>query len=199
MKSVRFVLIFAALLTVSTVGAQVRFGVKGGVNLSNAKFDGGATLKSENIAGYYLGPSLEAMLGRGGLGLDLALLYSRKGFDSDEYNTVANSYLEVPVNLKFKLGLPLVNPYVIAGPYIDFCVGGKKAWDTVKDLETQLKTKSFGAGLNFGLGVELFSKFQVGLNYSMALTDNYSTFDANDADSYKGKIVAGSLFAAYYF
>jgi len=195
MKRIGILFVLTTALTVTTAQAQVRFGVKGGVNLSNARFDDAADFKSKSVSGYYLGPTIEAMLGQGGLGVDVALLYSNKGFrfKSDEQNgNVKNSYIEVPANLKFKLGLPLVNPYVVAGPYIDFRVGGKETWEVIK-------AKSFGAGLNFGIGVQLVNALQIGLNYSLALTDNYSTFDAKNADSYKGKLWTGSLSAAYFF
>ncbi|MBS1319920.1 MAG: PorT family protein, partial [Parabacteroides sp.] len=37
------------------------------------------------------------------------------------------------------------------------------------------------AGLNFGAGVELISHLQVGINYGLGLTDNYSAekYDLN--------------------
>ncbi|MDR3251459.1 MAG: PorT family protein [Tannerella sp.] len=200
MRRIKLVLIAATLLVASAAEAQFSFGVKGGVNITKAKFDGDV-LKSDNITGYYLGPMMEFMLGRGGFGLDLALLYSQKGFES-ELRTVRNSYIEVPANLKFKLGLPLVNPYISAGPYIDFRIAGDKVWDISGKYESiaqQLKSKSFGAGLNFAVGADVFDRLQVGLNYSIALTDNYKTFDANDPDSYRGKIVAASLSVAFIF
>ena len=197
MKIVKCFLIFAALFAVSTIDAQVRLGAKGGLNIAKASFNKDA-FKSDNITGFHIGPTLEAMFGKGGLGLDLALLYSQKGFDSDE-ETVKNSYLEVPVNLKFKLGMPLVNPFVAAGPYIGFRVSGDKAWTVSKSIEEQIKAKSFSAGMNFAIGAELFDKLQLGLNYSWGLTDNYETFDANDIDSYTGKSHTWSVSAAFFF
>jgi len=194
------ILILVVLLAVGTAQSQFRFGVKGGVNVSKARFEDEASLKSEALSGYYLGPTLEGMIGQGGIGFDLSLLFSKKGFDSDEFNKVNNHYLEVPVNLKFKLGLPVINPYLAAGPYIDLCIGGNKKWkSSMSNIEEQIKTKSFGAGLNFAIGADLFSKLQVGLNYSMALTDNYSAFDGKNPDSYKGKLWVASLSAAYFF
>jgi hypothetical protein len=183
-----------ALLAVSTVSAQLRFGVRGGVNIANATFDRDA-FRPDNITGFHLGPTLDAAFGPGGIGFDAAVLYSRKGFESEK-RKVSNAFLEVPVNVKFKLGLPLVNPYVAAGPYIDICISGDK---TVDDAVRQIKTKSFGAGLNFGAGVELFSTLQLGLTYSLGLTDNYETFKVGDINSYKGKGHTWSVSAAVFF
>jgi len=197
MKRVQFLLILVALFAISTVDAQVRFGAKTGLNIANADFNKDA-FKSDNVTGFLVGPTVEAMFGKGGLGIDLALLYSQKGFDSD-VEKVKNSYMEVPVNLKFKLGMPLVNPYFTAGPYIGFRISGDKAWDVSTTVKEDIKAKSFSAGMNFGLGAELFDKLQVGLNYGWGLTDNYATFDGNDLDSYTGKSHSWSVSAAFFF
>ncbi|MDR1525620.1 MAG: PorT family protein [Tannerella sp.] len=198
MKKVNFILIMAALFVVSTANAQFRFGVKGGVNIVKAKFDK-ESFRSDNITGFHVGPVLEGMLGQGGMGFDAAVLYTQKGFDSDD-ETVRNAFLEVPVNVKFKLGLPLINPYVAAGPYIDIRVAGNKVWDVAKtDVMHQIKTKGFGAGLNFSAGAELLKILQVGLTYSLGLTDNYETFDPKDINSYRGKAHTWSVAATVFF
>ncbi|MDR1381795.1 MAG: PorT family protein [Tannerella sp.] len=200
MKKMSFVLMMAALFAVSTADAQLRFGVKGGVNVARAKFDR-EYFKSDNITGFHIGPMLEGMIGQGGIGFDAAVLYSQKGFDSDD-ETVRNAFLEVPVNLKFKLGLPLVNPYVAAGPYIDIRVAGDETWNVLKtpqDVIHQIKTKSFGAGLNFSAGAEVFRALQIGVTYSLGLTDNYESFDVKDIASYKGKAHTWSVSAAVFF
>ena len=197
MKRVQYLLILVAVFAVSTIDAQVRIGAKGGLNIANASFNK-ESFKSDNVTGFHVGPTVEAMFGKGGIGLDLAILYTQKGFDSDE-ETVKNSFIEIPANLKFKLGMPLVNPYFTAGPYVGFRISGDKAWTVSKDIEEQIKAKSFAAGMNFGLGAELFDKLQVGLNYSWGLIDNYETFDANDLDSYKGKAHTWSVSASFYF
>ena len=110
-----------------------------------------------------------------GLGIDAAILYAQKGMETDEKSGVRTSmktsYLDVPVNLKWKFGLPIVKAYLAAGPYIGFRVGGDKIWEVLGD---QIESKTFSAGLNFGAGVELISLLQVGVNYGLGLTDNYN-------------------------
>ena len=153
MSKVKFLLtVVVALLTVSaTVNAQFRFGVKGGVNIANVSFDKDV-LNSDNITGFHVGPMVDASFGEGGIGLDLALLFSQKGFDTDD-KSVKNTYLDVPVNLKFKFGIPVINPYLAAGPYVGFRVNGSKVKDvSFKDVKHQVESKSFGAGLNFTAG-----------------------------------------------
>jgi hypothetical protein len=194
MKKMKYVLIMAALLAHAAAEAQIRFGVKGGVNVAGAKFDRDA-FRPDNVTGFHFGPVLDAAIGQGGIGLDAAVLYARKGFDADAELKVRNTFLEVPVNVKFKLGLPLVNPYVAAGPYVDIRIAGDKAESIVR----QIKTKAFGAGLNFGAGAELFNTLQLSLTYSLGLTDNYETFEIDKLSSYKGKSHTWSVSAAVFF
>ena len=200
MKKVKCLLILVALLVVSTADAQMRFGAKGGLNIAKAEFNKDV-FKSDNITGFHIGPTLETMFGKGGLGFDVALLYSQKGFKSDD-ETVRNAYIDVPLNLKFKFGMPLVNPYFAAGPYVGFRVAGDKIWnvsDNVGGIREQVETKSFSAGLNFSVGAEVLGNLQVGLNYGWGLTDNYKTFESNNIDSYIGKSHTWSISATYFF
>ena len=194
------VLIVLMVIVTSTANAQFRFGIKGGVNISTVKFDKDV-LNSENITGFHIGPVLEFMPDAG-IGLDMALLYSRKGFYSNTFEeNFKNDYLEVPVNLKCKIGLPLVSPYFAAGPYVSFRIAGNKEKNSAiaDGVIDQIKTKSFGAGLNFTAGVEVLNKIQVGLTYDWGLTDNYETFKSGSLSEYKGKPHTWMISAALMF
>ena len=172
-------LVFAALLFlgIGQVSAQVRLGVKGGLNISSVHFSTDV-LQSDNVTGFQIGPMIEGSLPLVGLGFDAAILYAQKGLEtktvSGEKTSLKNDYIDVPVNLKWKLGLPVMKVYLAAGPYVGFRVGGNKIWELPGSMVDQVKTKSFSAGLNFGAGVELISHLQVGLNYGLGLTNNYS-------------------------
>lgn len=150
--------------------AQLKFGVKGGINISSVHFDS-KVLDADNVTGFQIGPMIETSIPVLGIGLDAAILYSQKGVGmrSEEIKT---DYLDVPVNLKWKFGLPIVKAYLAAGPYVGFRVGGDKIWNVIGD---QIEAKNFSAGLNFGAGVELLRHLQVGFNYGLGLTDNYSS------------------------
>lgn len=172
-------LVFAALLFlgIGQVSAQVRLGVKGGLNIASVHFSTDV-LQSDNVTGFQIGPMIEGSLPLVGLGFDAAILYAQKGLEtktvSGEKTSLKNDYIDVPVNLKWKLGLPIMKVYLAAGPYVGFRVGGNKIWELPGSMVDQVKTKSFSAGLNFGAGVELISHLQVGLNYGLGLTNNYS-------------------------
>ena len=172
-------LMFAALLLlgIGQANAQVRLGVKGGLNIASVHFSTDV-LQSDNVTGFQIGPMIEGSLPLVGVGFDAAILYAQKGLETKtvggEKTTLKNDYIDVPVNLKWKLGLPVMKVYLAAGPYVGFRVGGNKIWELPGSMVDQVKTKSFSAGLNFGAGVELISHLQVGLNYGLGLTNNYS-------------------------
>ena len=164
--------------------SQLKFGVKGGLNISSVHLNSDI-LKADNVTGFQIGPMIETTIPLIGVGLDAAILYSQKGMDvKSETGTATNvktDYIDVPVNLKWKFGLPIIKGYLAAGPYIGFRVGGDKFWEIPGSVVGQVKAKNFSAGLNFGAGVELISHLQVGINYGLGLTDNYSAekYDLN--------------------
>lgn len=157
--------------------AKVKFGVKGGLNISSVHLNKDI-LKTDNVTGFQIGPMMEATVPLVGVGMDIAVLYSQKGTGvalTDGVSAdVKTDYIDVPLNLKWKFGLPIVKCYFAAGPYVGFRIGGDKVWDIPGNVVGQVEAKSFGAGLNFGAGVELISHLQVGINYTLGLTDNYS-------------------------
>lgn len=175
-KKVGFVIVALLALLAIPANAQLKFGVKGGVNISSVHFSSDV-LKADNVTGFQIGPMIETSLPLVGLGLDAAVLYSQRGLKANtgvSTTSMKTDYIDVPVNLKWKFGLPIVKVFVAAGPYIGFRVGGDKIWDIPGSVVGQVETKNFSAGLNFGAGVELISHLQVGFNYGLGLTDNYS-------------------------
>ena len=178
--------------------SQLKFGVKGGLNISSVHLNSDI-LKADNVTGFQIGPMIETTIPLIGVGLDAAILYSQKGMDvKSETGTSTNvktDYIDVPVNLKWKFGLPIIKGYLAAGPYIGFRVGGDKFWEIPGSVVGQVKAKNFSAGLNFGAGVELISHLQVGINYGLGLTDNYSAekYDLN-AKNRGWSITAAILF-----
>ena len=110
-KMVRLVLTTLLLFMIGQANAQLRLGVKGGLNISSVHFSSDV-LKSDNITGFQIGPMLEGSLPLVGVGFDAAILYAQKGLETQtvggEKTTLKNDYIDVPVNLKWKLGLPVV-------------------------------------------------------------------------------------------
>ena len=189
------VLMVLMIFTASTIKAQFRLGIKGGANIATVKYNK-AVFNSDNITGFHVGPIIEFMP-KLGIGADAAILYSQKGFRyapkgfPDYDKDLKSSYLEIPVNVKMKIGLPVVSPYIAAGPYINFLLSDdeKRVSVIAKEIfgsEGLLQSKTFGAGLNFTAGLEILKRLQVGLTYNLGLTNNYSTFTIDDI-KYSGK------------
>lgn len=178
--------------------SQLKFGVKGGVNISSVHLNSDI-LKADNVTGFQIGPMLETTIPLIGVGLDAAILYSQKGMDVKSETGISTNvktdYIDIPVNLKWKFGLPILKAYLAAGPYVGFRVGGDKFWDIPGSVIGQMKAKNFGAGFNFGAGVELIRHLQVGVNYGLGLTDNYSA----DKVDFSAKNRGWSITAAILF
>lgn len=186
-----FILVWLSVLALPAQ-AQFSWGVKGGANISNIHFsDLPETFSKSNITGFHIGPTIELMAPLVGLGFDASLLYSQTGVEMGRQE-IKSSYLDIPVNLKWKFGLPMLKIYAAAGPYVGFRLGGAKIWDVISD---QISAKSFGAGVNIGAGVELFRHLQVGATYQLGLTDNYSMEKLNLSGKNRGwQLSAAILF-----
>ena len=196
-KIVGLILLAVMVLIAVPAKSQIKFGIKGGLNISSVHFNKEIVGK-DNVTGFNIGPMVEVMAPVMGVGFDAAILYSQKGIGVKSEKDIKNDYIDVPVNLKWKFGLPIVKAYLAAGPYIGFRVGGDKFWDIPGSVADQVKAKNFSAGLNFGAGVELISHLQVGFNYGLGLTDNYSIEKVNLSDG-AGKNRGWSITAAILF
>lgn len=193
--------IFAAailLITTGTAQAQFRFGVRGGVNIASVSFSRDL-LNPENIIGFHVGPTLELSLPIMGLGVEGSVLYSQRGFGVHGTN-LRSDYVDVPVLAKFKFDMPMVSPYVGAGPYVSFRVSGNKFWNIAGQVIDQVQAKDFAAGINLTAGAEVMNAVQVGLTYSLGLTDNYKLFDRRNINSYSnGKPHTWMISATVFF
>ena len=111
MRKVVLLSVLMALFSISAF-SQLKFGVKGGVNISSVHFSE-EILNSDNITGFHIGPMMEFMVPVAGLGVDAAVLYSQKGL-STAGETMKTDYIEIPVNLKWKCGIPIIKFYAAA-------------------------------------------------------------------------------------
>ena len=188
--------IFGALLIAVCIGmampaqAQIHFGVKGGLNLSKASFSNvSENFKKDNFTGFFIGPMAEFNIPVVGLGVDASLLFAQRGIkisDGGEEATVKQNGLDIPVNLKYNIGLgSLLGLYVAAGPdfYFDF------------EKTSKVDKKKAEVGINVGAGVKLLNHLQVGANYNIPLGKTASFEDVEG--SYKTKTWQVSV--AYIF
>ena len=189
-------LAFGLLLMAMPADAQIRFGVKGGVNLTQVE----TNLKAikDNSTGYFIGPMIEATIPGIGLGVDGAIMYAQRGKDELKMEGI-----EVPLNLKVTIGAgSSLSIFLAAGP--DFFLNLKDidlgAIDATID-GYKAKEKKAQVGLNLGGGVKLMQHLQLGLNYMIPLGDSFTFKKVTDAvgeeESFKYKTWQLSL--AYIF
>lgn len=189
------VAIFASALPAE---AQFKLGLKAGVAVNAIKFDEDM-FKSDNCAGFTGGAMIEFTVPALGLGLDASVMYVRRNsewLENNQITTDNRSYIDIPVNLKWKINIPLINaiarPYLTTGPSFSFLTS-KKA------LEDAYKNSSFDTAWNFGLGVELFKKVQVGANYGIGLTKALKAIDVTGTGAVEGRNKYWTITAAYLF
>lgn len=189
--------IFSALLIAICLGmampaqAQLKFGVKGGLNVSKVTFDKDL-VSSDNMAGFFIGPMAEFTIPVIGLGVDGALLFSQRGVKSD-YDGVKQHGLDIPVNLKYTIGLgSMLGVFIAAGPDFFF--------DFAKEKDGFDKKKS-QVGINVGAGVKLIKHLQLGVNYNIPLGNSgeVSFKDGVDAVFTDYKTKTWQISAAYIF
>ena len=154
--------IMVCLLLAVPAQAQVKFGLKGGLDVS--KLDnkvGDNTTGLDNTTGFFVGPMVDVTLPIIGLGIDVAALYSQSGLDVNNKNSEKLKSVEIPVNLKWTLGLgSTLGVYVAAGPQFGFSIN-----DGWKQLMKE-SNKSF-VSVNVGAGLKLLRHLQVGVNYNI--------------------------------
>lgn len=206
MKKNRFLMlaIIVAFSTITTTSySQIRLGLRGEVGLNKASFSNPKeAIDVENLNSFKLGPTVEVMLPAMNFGVEASVLYNndRMNVNYDNSNTpveITNHYVDIPVNLKYKFGMILpVKIYAAAGPYARIHVGG----DDIKfsNVTDDIKAKAFEAGVNLGLGLEVFSRLAVGVNYGMRLTDNYSADQPKWSDALNNKDGVWSIQATVY-
>ncbi|RGM49805.1 MULTISPECIES: porin family protein [Bacteroides] len=186
-----FMIAICCLAVAMPAQAQlIKFGVKGGVNLSKIDWDGGYKGNKDNATGFFIGPMAEVTIPIVGLGVDGALLFSQKGKDDGK-----QTGLDIPINLKYTIGLgSLFGVYVAAGPDFYFNFKGDKKYI---DEAVELKNKKAQVGINLGAGVKLIKHLQIGFNYNIPFGDSYTLKAAGEALGAKNK--TWQISAAYIF
>lgn len=195
MRKILFLVAAFSMLCIFTTQAQLRLGVKGGVNINNVSLNKD-DFSTGNLTGFQVGPTLEWLF-IGNFGIETAVFYSQRGIKIDHVSDVKINknvgYLDIPVNAKLKVDLSeKFGLYATAGPYISFNLSGS-------DISDQWKAKNFAAGINVGAGVELFKFLQLGANYSIGLTDDYKTISGVALSDLSAKTRIWSITAAVYF
>ena len=172
------VVLMMALLMISPANAQVRLGIKGGMNLSKLTFDKDV-VSSNNRAGFFVGPIFYVDLPfLPGFGFDLAAIYDRKGttmtavIDDQKYEKKGYvQFLDVPIAVNYKISFTRgFAIYGSTGPQFSFNLK-QDDFKTIVDQRANYKIKDSNFSWNVGFGMEIVRHFRLGYNYNIALGD----------------------------
>ena len=173
-KVLSFIVLAVSLFFANPAQAQIKLGVKGGLNVSNLKLDDDMWT-ADNKVGFFIGPMVKVTVPVTGLSFDVAALYDQKEAKvkvADDvvggaYNstTVTQKFIDIPVNVRYGFGLSsLANIFLFAGPQWGINVGNKNfKWN--KSSSYSLKKANFS--VNVGAGVTLLSHLQASVNYNI--------------------------------
>lgn len=196
MKKIAAIVLFVAALFVATPSqAQIKLGLKGGLNVTDMSFSKDVADVS-NRTGFFIGPTVKFTLPVLGLGVDAAALYDQreakvKGADEK----IKQQAINIPINLRYSIGLgSLASVYLAAGPQFGFNVGDK----SIKEIDWKWKDSNFS--VNVGAGVSVIKHIEVGANYNIVCGKSGEVTVLDGAKSLiRGRSNAWQIYAAYYF
>ncbi len=157
------------------VSAQIKFGVKGGVNLvsfsNNKEF-----LDAKYRSGFFVGPTLKADVATLPLGVDISLIYDQRSASVTNYlpndaafpgnslnEKIRSRTLNIPLNLRFYvLDIGGLDAFVKAGPQVSTYLGDKKVVEGITDYKEEWDEADYS--VNLGAGFTISEKLEVSAN-----------------------------------
>lgn len=185
MKKIALIIV-AVLCTAIAAQAQLRYGVRLGAAFNRPT--GAKELKGGN--GFAGGVAFEFQMPVLPFAIGASALYERRnewvtGLDAnrpDARNTIGKNYISVPIDLKYKIGIPaianLAGPYIFTGP--DF------AWRLGSGIGPRTHV-----GWNVGAGFDIINFVQISGGYRFGITNAGKDYGAKWRDS--GAFVAVTI------
>ncbi len=176
----------------------VKFGVKGGLNLTKMDMDQG--VDASNRSGFFFGPTMIIDLPLTGLDIDASALYDYRESKVEAYGVSENlkqQQIAIPVNVRYGFGIgDVARVFAFAGPQFGFVIDKEQSIKQVADWK--LKTSNFS--VNVGVGAMVLKHLQATVNYNIACgkTGEITVRDTGHAIS-KGKSNSWQLGLAYIF
>ncbi len=185
------ILVLTMLIIIAQAQAQVRPGIKAGFNLSNVFAEGVKTgdKKSYHMKpGFQFGMVVDWTLGNS-LTLQPGMQFATQGFidkytsNGDYVRKFSLYYLQLPINVQYRLNLGEVDVLFQAGPYFGYGVAAKQKSfknGTKEDISDSYKTIEFGNsttdelynqydyGIGLGAGIE-YANMQLLVGYNFGL------------------------------
>ena len=201
-KIFTFVAFVVAVCFAVPAQAQFKFGLKGGVNITDMSFNSDV-LEASNRTGFFIGPTVKFTLPLLGFGVDVSALYDQREAElKDSDAKLKQKAINVPINLRYDIGLgSLAAVYLAAGPQFGFNVGDKSQTLVENVSEWTLKSSNFS--VNLGAGVMLLRHLQVGFNYNIVCGKTGDVTVINTVsgayESFRNRSNTWQISAAYYF
>lgn len=170
----RFAIAIVAIIALfGTASAQFRAGIKVGMDINKMSISKEAVTDKNNRTGFTAGVMAEFTVPLVGIGMDASLMYVHRLGEAvvDDNGTATeakfkNDYLSIPLNLKYKVGLPglgsILTPYFFTGPQFSFLL-------SKKDVNQFIKNKSCDISWNVGVGLQLVKHLQVAASYGFGI------------------------------
>lgn len=204
MKSITRILavVMLMLATAFTANAQFKFGPRIGLEVNQLHFNSDL-FDGDNRAGFTGGLQAEFMIPAIGFGFDASVMYVRRDAKfineiqtENDYVSVSRDYISIPVNLKYKLSIPVVSnimkPYVFTGPEFAFLTSRKainEAWSS----------KKVDTSWNVGLGLEFINHLQVSASYGFGISKAAEHVGITESTTIEGKNKYWTVTAAWLF
>ncbi len=165
------ILVILSALVTFVASAQIRFGVKGGVNIANISYSGSESQPpTQSITGYNGGAFLEIPL-LSKWNLQPEVVYSAQGttFNSQNMDVKVNyNYLNIPILLKYHHASGF---FAETGPQYGFLLTAKEiSGDLSGDIKSDTKSGDFSWVFGVGYKVPVIN-IGVDARYNLGLTN----------------------------
>lgn len=205
-KLFTLIVLVAATYFAVPANAQLKFGIKGGLNITDMSLSKDV-FETSNRTGFFIGPTIKFTLPIVGLGIDASALYDQREGElnvAGDDNTIVSTKLKqksinIPINLRYDIGLgSLAAVYIAAGPQFGFNVGDKNQSLYEDVVNWRLNSSNFS--VNVGAGIMLLSHLQIGANYNIVCGKTGEITILDGAKSVlRGRSNTWQISAAYYF
>lgn len=217
MQKVKLILcLFLLLLSVPSL-AQFKYGVTGGMNISqfHVSDDAYKGYVDRNRPGFIIGPIVVYTIPEVGLGFDLSALYDLRGAKSESLSDCESVYcksFQVPFNVRYGLNLDdMIYAFVFTGPQFGFNLGSKESLiakgtgsSSGHAMERKWVNNGSSFSWNFGIGGVVYDNIQVRISYNFALRKSgeiqqIDLIDNTSRTLTEGKVGACQISLSYLF
>ena len=200
-KRILVSLLLVATLAIGSASAQIKWGVKGGFNMSALSFEGNIAHSSNNV-GFYLGPTVKVGVPLTGLSVEASALYNQfsadvlvdRGYEQivHDETSIKVKQLAIPINVRYGIGLgSMASVFVFAGPQFAFNMA-----DDIQSIDW--KWKNTYTSFNVGVGASLLTHLQFNVNYNIGCGKSGET-GSQAYTKFNGKGNTWQVGMAYYF